>query len=415
MQLDQIGILRQLEVQQIKFITTALLLIALNGCAIGNLFKPYQTDFGTAKKPETTKRYNAPKNLWFKQVKFSQLPDYKHDHPENILVGLLASCSRYRLMKAENNIGTASLPILAKDWQETCRVLEQSLAKSGKLDRELFEKLFVPYLVNNNKKEQGLFTGYYEAELEASRKQSSVYRFPLYKRPSDLLKSSDGKGFKAYHTRGAIDKGALKGKGLELFWAKDALDVFILQIQGSGQLKLDDGSIVRIGYDGHNGYRYRSVAKKMIADGFITSAQSSWPGIRNWLENNPNKAQEVLSYNQRYVFFRLSEHQRSIVGAHETPLIAGRSLAVDQRYIPLGSVLWVDIKNVPDAGPARIRRFMLAQDTGGAIKGIIRGDFFWGSGDNALHYAGRMKNEGSYYILLPIFAVKRFGNIPTIR
>ena len=249
-------------------------------------------------------------------------------------------------------------------------------------------------------KPKALFTGYYEAELQASRTKSDIYRYPIYQKPPDLVKKANGK-FQPYHNRLQIDNGALAGKGLELFWAKDRLDVFILHIQGSGKLLLDDGSVVRVGYAGNNGYSYRSVAKKMISDGLITNQQSDWDGIRGWLERNPDKAPKVLAYNQRYVFFQLSKHQLSIVGAQGTPLIAGRSMAVDKRYIPLGSILWVDIVNIPDAGPKRIRRFMLAQDTGNAIKGIIRGDFFWGSGNEALRYAGRMKNEGSYYVLLP--------------
>ncbi|MCH9853162.1 MAG: MltA domain-containing protein [Alphaproteobacteria bacterium] len=397
-----------------NFIIISLLALLLTGCALGDFFRAREPYLKSNLPPEQRYQYEEPKAFRLQKVKFTQLPDYSADHPQSLLVGLLSSCNKYQAMDEKAVIGTNALPILARDWQQTCRVLEQSLTKYGRLEQELFEKLFIPYLVVNGKKKTGLFTGYYEAELQASRIKSTVYRYPIYQRPPDLVKDANGK-FQPYHNRGQIDNGALEGKGLELFWAKDRLDVFILHIQGSGKLLLDDGSVVRIGYDGNNGYSYRSVARKMISDGLITNEQSDWDGIRGWLERNPDKALNVLAYNQRYVFFKLSTHQLSIVGAQGTPLLAGRSMAVDKNYIPLGSILWVDIKNIPDAGPKRIRRFMLAQDTGNAIKGIIRGDFFWGSGNEALRYAGRMKNEGSYYVLLPIIAVQRFGNIPVLR
>ncbi len=408
------GILRRREVPNNNFITIALLALLLTGCALGDFFRAREPYLKSNLPPEQRYQAEEPKSFRLQKVKFTQLPDYSSDHPQSLLVGLLASCNKYQAMDEKTMVGTNVLPILARDWQQTCRILEQALTKHGKLEKELFEKLFIPYLALNGKKTTGLFTGYYEAELQASRKKSEVYRYPIYKSPPDLVRKANGK-FQPYHNRLQIDNGALEGKGLELFWAKDRLDVFILHIQGSGKLRLDDGSVVRIGYAGNNGYSYRSVAKKMIADRLITNAQSDWDGIREWLKNNPDKAKTVLGYNQRYVFFQLSKHQLSIVGAQGTPLIAGRSMAIDKRYIPLGSILWVDIVNIPDAGPERIRRFMLAQDTGNAIKGIIRGDFFWGSGNEALRYAGRMKNEGSYYVLLPIIAVQRLGNIPVLR
>ena len=407
-----------------NFIICCVVSLTITGCSLFDLLTPYQPDFGNAEQQQQQQQleqleqleqqegatrpqsYQKSSKARFKAVKFSQLPDYKRDHPQNILIGLLASCSKFKLLKPATDVGTDLLPITAQDWQETCKYIENHLGKYGKLDKGFFEKLFTPYLVIDGKNsKEGLFTGYYEPELPVARKPDNVYRYPLYKRPADLVATS--KGFKPHLTRKQIEAGGLKGKNLELFWAKDRLDLFIMQIQGSGKLVVNDGSVVRIGYDGHNGYKYKSIGRKLIADGLISSSQSGWPGIRAWLEANPDKVDNIMAYNQRYVFFKLSEHQLSIVGAHETPLIAQRSMAVDKRYIPLGSILWVDIDYVANANSKNIRRLMLAQDTGGAIKGVVRGDFFWGSGDKALQYAGRMKNKGSYYILLPQVAQHR--------
>ena len=356
------------------------------------------------------KFYKAPPSSdtpIFREVAFRDLPAYKNDHPNKILNNLLASCHSFSEMPGARDVGTKILPLKASDWQRTCKVIISHLQKKGKINREFFEKLFTPFEVTNKKGIKiGLFTGYYEAELEASYTRHGAYRYPIYKRPKNLKTTSKRK-YKRYLTRAEINSGKLENKNLELLWGNDLLDIFILQIQGSGKVKLDNGKTVRIGYHGDNGYKYRSIASKMIRDGLIRAEQASWEGIRSWLERNPTRINKILNYNRRYIFFRISENQNSVLGAQGTPLIGGRSMATDLRYIPLGSLLWVDIENIAKKHPRKIRRFMMAQDTGAAIKGVVRGDFYWGHGKEALYYAGRMKNKGSYYILIPKIAARK--------
>jgi membrane-bound lytic murein transglycosylase A len=218
----------------------------------------------------------------------------------------------------------------------------------------------------------------------------------------------EGGKLKPYYARGAIQAGVLDGKGAELVWLKDSLEAFMLHIQGSGRVALADGRTARIGYAANNGYPYKSIGRELIDRGELQPHAASWPNIRAWMEANPEKATDLLAINRRYIFFGEITGEGP-VGAQGVALTAGRSMAVDTRYIPLGLPLWLDTA-MPgeDAGP--LRRLMLAQDTGSAIKGPVRGDFFWGTGDAALEYAGRMKSQGRYYLLLPKLLANRLAS-----
>ena len=191
----------------------------------------------------------------------------------------------------------------------------------------------------------------------------------------------------------------LSGKGLELVWVDDPVDAFFLQIQGSGLIRLPSGKILRVGYAGKNGQPYFAIGRDLVARGALTTENVSLQTIRAWLAANPAEAQAVMNKNQSYVFFRAITGAGPI-GAQGVPLTAGHSLAVDRRYIPLGAPLWLDTAD-PLVPGAPLRRLVIAQDTGGAIKGVVRGDFFWGSGDRARNGAGKMKEPGRFYILLP--------------
>ncbi|MDX1736757.1 MAG: MltA domain-containing protein, partial [Alphaproteobacteria bacterium] len=179
----------------------------------------------------------------------------------------------------------------------------------------------------------------------------------------------------------------------------DPVDVFLLQVQGSGRVVLDDGTVIRVGYAAHNGHGYKSIGRYLIEQGEIEKHKASWNGIRDWIEKNPDKQAELFAQNPRFVFFRILEGDGPI-GSQGVALTAKRSLAVDQRYVPLGVPLWLDTVK-PGLSNEPMRRLMLAQDTGGAIKGPVRGDFFWGYGDKALAEAGRMNSQGRYYALIP--------------
>ncbi len=282
--------------------------------------------------------------------------------------------------------------------------------------RQFFESWFRPYLVANNDRSEGLFTGYYEIELRGALEADANYNVPVYRTPRDqiavdlgdfdpelagrsLVGRVEGGRLKPYHARRAIQQGALDGRGLELVWLDDPLDAFMLHVQGSGRVRLRDGRTTRIGYAGNNGHAYRSIGRELIRRGALEAHEASWQGIRRWIESNPAEAADLLAVNRRYIFFDEITGDGP-VGAQGVALTAGRSLAVDTRYVPLGLPMWLDTLQ-PGPGKSPLQRLVVAQDTGAAIKGPVRGDFFWGTGDTALEYAGRMKHRGRYYLLLP--------------
>jgi membrane-bound lytic murein transglycosylase A len=209
-----------------------------------------------------------------------------------------------------------------------------------------------------------------------------------------------------YHDRAAITtKAALAGQNLELFWTDDPVAAFFLEIQGSGQLVLPDGHRARVGYAGQNGRTYRAIGKDLVEAGAIPKEGVSLQAIRDWLRANPDAAAEMMSRNPSYVFFRelrgVAEGDGPL-GAQGVPLTPGRSLAVDRRFLPLGVPLWLEtVVPVMDGPDAEFRHLVIAQDTGGAIKGPVRGDLFWGAGPEAEHGAGHMQSRGGYFALLP--------------
>jgi membrane-bound lytic murein transglycosylase A len=285
--------------------------------------------------------------------------------------------------------------------------------------RTFFENWFAPYAVSDSGTMDGLFTGYYEASLDGARTPSARYATPLHLRPGDLVTvdlgafRDDLKGERIagqvvggkltpYHDRAAISAGALDGKDLEVVWVDDPVDAFFLHIQGSGRVALDDGSEIRVGYAAQNGHAYTAVGRVLIAEGEVSREAMSMQVIRSWLAANPDRAQALMNQNRSYVFFASLDGDGPL-GAQGVALTPGRSLAVDRRFLPLSVPLWLDItapaENAP--GERTLRRLVIAQDTGGAIRGPVRGDLFWGHGEAAANIAGRMKGHGRYYLLLP--------------
>jgi membrane-bound lytic murein transglycosylase A len=262
----------------------------------------------------------------------------------------------------------------------------------------------------------GLFTGYYEAELNGSWRRTNRFNVPLYAKPTDLIAADLGQFSSAlkgkhiagrlrgnrlipYHSRREIENGVLRGKGLELLWVDSVADAFFLHVQGSGRVKMTDGSIVRVGYAAKNGRPYVSIGRELIRRGAMAKENVSMQSIRTWLTANPHKASDLLAANPSYIFFRRLKGT-DVIGAMGVGLTPGRSLAVDRRHVPLGAPLWLDTRDPLDERRP-LRRLMIAQDTGGAIKGPVRGDIFWGFGAEAAQRAGQMKSRGTYYVLLP--------------
>ncbi len=286
--------------------------------------------------------------------------------------------------------------------------------------RAFFERWFRPFRIAGGATESGLFTGYFEAELHGARQQGGPFTVPIFRLPDDhvtvdlsrfypelagkrIVGRVDAGVLRPYYARGDIDSGALSGQ--ELLWVDDAIDAFVLHVQGSGRVILPDGAVVRIGYAGSNGWPYRSIGRALIERGALRRGGVAWDDIRGWIDANQDRAMALLAVNRRYIFFREIEGDGPI-GAAGVALTPGRSLAVDPRFIPFGAPVWLDTvwPNQPDRP---LRRLMVAQDSGNAIKGVVRGDFFWGYGPKALAFAGRMKSPGRYFVLLPNTAAAR--------
>ena len=276
----------------------------------------------------------------------------------------------------------------APDWQTLCS------AATGITDaRKFFELLFRPVLIEETGKD-ALFTGYFEPELDGALSPGGKYRFPVYKMPSE---ARDG----PWLTRREIESsGALKGRGLEIAWVDDSVELFFLQIQGSGRIRLPNGSYIRVGYAGANGHKYRSIGAELVRRGVYGAHQVSAQVIKNWVNRNPVDGAELLRHNDSFVFFREVSRvpaDKGPLGAMNRSITAMRSIAVDPKFTPLGAPVWVE-----KDGEGPMRRLMIAQDTGSAIKGAQRADIFFGTGDAAGRAAGTLKDPGRMVVLLPI-------------
>jgi membrane-bound lytic murein transglycosylase A len=304
------------------------------------------------------------------------------------------------------------------DWKEPCTVARDVDAGSEKAVRLFFESFFVPHQVRNpDGSDNGLVTGYYEPLLRGARKRGGPFQTPLHRAPDDLitvdlatlypeLKSLRGRlvGNKLvpYPSRAQMtESGALAGK--ELLWVDDPIEAFFLQVQGSGRVQLTDTKeTVRIAYADQNGHPYKSIGRYLVDKGELTLDQASAQNIKAWFLAHPERRQELLNANPSYVFFReekLSDPVRGPKGALGVPLTPERSIAIDPQFIPLGAPVFLATTQPGTDTP--LQRLMVAQDTGGAIRNPVRADFFWGFGAEAGEKAGRMKQRGMMWVLLP--------------
>ena len=326
----------------------------------------------------------------------------------------------------DNDASAAWQPFLASctalkkqaKWQPVCEAAARQTPADDTAARAFFEHWLAPYqLATSDGNDAGLITGYYEPLLRGSRGRTGPYQFPLYAVPDDMLTIDlasvypelkpyrlrgrlQGNRVIPYFNRAEIENGAAPLAGKELFWVDDAVELFFLQIQGSGRIQLDTGETVRVGYADQNGYPYVSVGKTLVDRGELTLAQASMQGIKRWGEQHPDKLPDLLNTNASYVFFKeLPASPNGPPGALGVPLTGGRSIAVDPRAVPLGAPVFLSTTWPNSAEP--LKRLMLAQDTGGAIKGVVRADFFWGFGEEAGKEAGAMRQQGRMWVLLP--------------
>lgn len=346
-----------------------------------------------------------------------ELPGWGDDRLAEAVPALRRSCATLLRQPDETAVEPASVGGRVADWRGACEAAAKlgDRVADGDL-RRFLERWFTPYEVQLPTREPGLFTGYFEPELAGSMERRTGYEVPIYPRPSDLVLVNLGDWRSAlngeriagrvrdgrlvpYDSRADIESGAIDKKAKPLLWLADPVDAFFLHIQGSGRVKLSDGRTVRVGYDGHNGHIYYPIGRYLVETGELEREAVSLQTIRAWLNRNPARMQEVMNRNPSYIFFRTVEGDGPI-GAQGVALTAGRSLAVDRRFVPLGAPVWLDI-DYPDERGAALRRLVVAQDTGGAIKGAVRGDVFWGHGEAAAEKAGPMAAKGRYYVLLP--------------
>jgi membrane-bound lytic murein transglycosylase A len=345
---------------------------------------------------------------WLKPASWWQLPGWRDDDLTLAWPAWLQSCRGLRGNPAWSGVCLAAMQMPA-------------LPDSSEI-RAFLEQQFQPWQISQSEGgTEGLVTGYYEPLLRGSRYPTGRYRYPLYGPPDDMLVVDlaaiypelknlrlrgrlQGNKVVPYWSRAEIEAGAAPVRGKEVLWVDDPVELFFLQVQGSGRVRLEngrgDGEMVRVGYADQNGHPYRSIGKWLIEKGEIAPDKASMQGIKDWGRKNPERLPELLNANPSYVFFReLPSQGAGPLGALGVPLSNERSIAVDPRGIPLGAPVWLATTR-PNAKEA-LNRLVLAQDTGSAIRGNVRADFFWGFGEEAGRLAGAMKQKGRMWVLLP--------------
>jgi membrane-bound lytic murein transglycosylase A len=358
--------------------------------------------------------------LILRPARFADLPGWVEDAHAAAVPALLRSCRRIAGLPDGAELG--GIAGTAGEWRQACAAAAALPTGDDLAARAFFETSFEPLAAADGAEPSGLFTGYYEPALRGSRRRHGRYRIPLYLRPPELLTIDlgrfreefegkkitgriEGREFVPFPDRRAIDAGALAGRRLELVWVDDPIAAFFLHIQGSGRVELAEGGVLRVGYAAQNGHPYRAIGRDLVARGALTREEVSLQSIRRWLLEHPREAPEVMAANASYVFFhKLPGGAEGPLGAQGVALTPGRSLAVDRNHLPLGAPVWLaGTAPAPREGdPDRpLRRLLVAQDTGGAIEGPVRGDVFWGYGEEAEAVAGRMKHQGRIWLLLP--------------
>ena len=351
---------------------------------------------------------DSPPTAQFEAVDFSKLPGWRTDDVLAAWPAIISTCSV---------LGNRA------EWKPFCGAVVAASPGDAAFVRGFIEQHLQPYRVwrvtGHKREKTGLVTGYFEPLVFGSRTRDAKYATPLYRRPEDLLvvdlaevvPELKGKRVRGrvvgdkvvpYYSR-AASREAPGLAGHEIVWIDNALDAFMLEVQGSGRVQLNTGETIRLQYSDQNGHPYRSIGRYLADQGVMTIDQVNMPAIRNWLAANPNRVNEVLDSNPSVVFFDeapLADPSIGPKGAQGLPLTAGRSIAVDPRFLPLGAPMFLSTTQ-PGVGNAPLQRLVVAQDTGGAIRGPIRADLFFGFGSEAGAQAGMMKYDGEMWVLWP--------------
>ena len=343
---------------------------------------------------------------------FDELQNWYDDNLIEMLSLLKNNCGR--VLKVQSGyMGNSAVKVDAKLYGKICKKIVDTKFENSDELRKFFEDNFEPFLVLNDGESEGKFTSYYESEISASFEKNEKYRFPVYGRPNDMYEISlkdfdeslpqkrlvgriDGRKLVPYFERAEIEN-----KGIDapvLMWGDNLVDIHVMQIQGSAVAKMDDGSKVRVGYADNNGLPFKGIGSILLEKKVLPAGKANMLEIKKWLNTHPENAKKFMQENRRFIFHRIV-NETGPVGAFGVPLQAGRSIAVDRDIIPLGALMWLETF-APNG--ESINKLVVAQDIGSAIKGVVRGDYFWGSGgDDVLQAAGSMNSSGRYFILLP--------------
>jgi membrane-bound lytic murein transglycosylase A len=350
-------------------------------------------------------------------VRFDQIPGWAADRQNDTLMALRAECHRLALLPADTALGGEGMASTyggkAGHWSAGCMAASPLAPNDTDGVRRFYETWFQPYRLSA----PGLFTGYYEPEVNGTPSPDAAHHVPVYDRPADLVQraplSTDRKNaarvgrmvggvLQPYFSRADIEAGAIGMAAHPLLWLHDPVDLFFLQIQGAGRVRLPDGTVVRLGYDGKNGRPYTPIGRLLLESNALAANDVNMQSIKAWLAAHPGEAKALMDRNEDYVFFRVladTDIWDGPPGALGVNLVAGRSAAVDPQSVPLGAPIFVDTTDPITAAP--LRRLLLAQDSGTDIKGPARTDIFFGSGALAEQEAGRMHQTGTEYLLLP--------------
>jgi len=419
--------------------TTLLGLLALAGCEpvpgasplTGPGYGPPQARAAAGAAPDSATpdgaaegapaRATGAASLSLRPVAYASLPGWSDDRIATLLPALLDQCRRLAVLPEDASLGGAPGTVgqgrTPADWQPFCGALQWVRPGDEAHLRRAIEAWLQPYEVSTDGNPRARFGGYFEPEFPGTLFSDVAHTVPVYRRPADLVteRAAGGPGsapetftgrmqdgrLVPYWTRAQIDRGALAGEGLALVWLRDPVDLFSLQLQGAGRVRLASGQIVRLGFDGTNGSPYVPLGRVLVHDGQMAASDVNLHTIRAWLEAHPAEVQSIIEQNPNYVFFRVVSNLRpdqGPLGALQLPLTPLRSLAVDRSFLPLGAPVWVDTE-LPDG--AHLQRLMLAQDLGTDIDRPTGADLFFGWGEAAAREAGSMRGAGRMTVLLP--------------
>lgn len=350
----------------------------------------------TIRKKEEIKKIKIHE-VALKKVPFEELPGWNETDIKKSLEAFQNSCKIFLKQAPSHKVGSRYINVQAKDWQPACREATGLGSVSEQAAKDFFIKWFHPIEFTQRKPLEGLFTGYYMPQLKGSLTRTKQYNTPIYSMPTGLQWKAS-----KHYTREQIDQGALKKNASVIAWINSPVERLLLEIEGSGVIKLASGKSLYLGYAGENGAHYTSIGSVLIKKGIMTRDNASKNAISRFFKSHPKSANSILQKNKSFVFF---EHLKEpmALGAQGMALTPGYSLAIDKKWIPLGSPVWLATKKPRDQSEVtkKFQRLLIAQDTGGAIRGLMRGDIYWGSGKRAAFLGENMKNKGRFWLLLP--------------